>query len=815
MGSLDSHVATLNSSLKTMEAKKERFKVLLDAFPEARNSDEIFEMCLKKGVYPYEHMVSQDSLEEKQLPPREAFYSQLSADTISEEEYNRGQAMWRAFDCNTMRDYTMLYVVLDVLLLAAVFENFRETCIQDDGLDAAHFVTAPSLSWASMLLMNWQKDVVIENMTDLDMLQLVQRGIRGGMCQVMKPYARRKKGDSYEKGILYLDANNLYGWAMRQYLPLRDYRWEMRKEAPPLPTPPPSPQIPDGDESDEEEYGDNEAEEVNDVEEVSEDEIDRYEGFRRPTTRFDDGREIMEEEGQSKEKEKESNGVVIEEQPDDFDLPEFDWYHSSIEEQLRQIMSWSDEGERGYILEVDLDVPNELHDYLNDYPPCPSPKKCYPSEWTREQFERIGVRMRPDGTQSGTQKLVCDLEPKRNYVIHYRNLQQALRLGLKLEKVHCVISFVQSPWMADYIDHNTRMRAEAKANGDNAAVVYRKLKNNSVYGKTVEDVAKRRNIKFFLAEEMASALRAAASPFCKAWKIISKDELLVMELAKHSIVMNRPVIIGFTVLELSKWLMFDFHYNKAKQYWGENVQLLYTDTDSTCYKVKTVNKPTLNEEVADFQRAHNCLDLTELKPDHYLRNQGLEVKSELGMMKDEMKGVPIEVFIALRAKMYSILLENNQVINKMKGIPKSATIPRTEEEIEEFVKKNEDTLKRMALPPKGLERKIKRRKIEHKDYMAVFKGEVCPPVEFVRLDQGKKDVRDPTAPSKQRGNRRVYLLQTIRTTKKGLANTDDKSYYFDANHSVRFGHWRINEFELSKELAKDTERGCIANVMED
>src|SRR5699024_5496325 len=123
----------------------------------------------------------------------------------------------------------------------------------------------------------------------------------------------------------------------------------------------------------------------------------------------------------------------------------------------QHILSLNENDERGYILEVDLEYPLYLHDYLNDYPPCPVMKKPTPSAFTIDNAKKLGIDIYKHPKRLPS-KLIVDLTPKKNYVIHYRNLQQCLKLGLILKKVHRVISFKQSKWLANYIDFNTQKR---------------------------------------------------------------------------------------------------------------------------------------------------------------------------------------------------------------------------------------------------------------------------------------------------------------------------------------------------------------------
>lgn len=191
VGSLDTLATTLYKSLPNDEAKMRDFHMVMKEFGIASPADPRFSMLMAKGVYPYEYMDSEEKLEETHLPPRESFWSELRREIPEEKDYERACKMFDAFGCKNLRDYTTMYVKLDVLLLATLLELFRKVSIPDDscGLDPCHFITAPSFSWACMLFLNFKKGTVIENMTDPNMVLMVKRGIRGGMTQV------RKRGD--------------------------------------------------------------------------------------------------------------------------------------------------------------------------------------------------------------------------------------------------------------------------------------------------------------------------------------------------------------------------------------------------------------------------------------------------------------------------------------------------------------------------------------------------------------------------------------------------------------------------------------------
>ena len=343
-------------------------------------------LLMRKGVYPYEYMDSWERFEETQLPPKEDFYSKLTGANISDSDYTHAQRVWETFGCQTLGNYTDLYCRTDVLLLADVFENFRKTSQKQYGLDPANYYTSPGLTWDALLK---KTGIELELLTDYDQHLFIEKGMRGGISMVSKRHVRANnpavEGYDPEKPnshILYLDANNLYGWAMSQPLPTGGFRW---------------------------------------VEDC--------------------------------------DGLVgtIKDQPAD--------------------------GPEGFILEVDLEYPQELHDEHNAYPLAPE-RMVVQKKWMSEyQHGLLGAGV----VSAEVEKLVPNLRDKNHYVLHYRNLQLYLGLGMKLKKVHRALRFEQSPWMEPYIRMNTELRKQATSAFEKDLY---KLANNSVFGKTMENLRK-------------------------------------------------------------------------------------------------------------------------------------------------------------------------------------------------------------------------------------------------------------------------------------------------------------------------------------
>ena len=297
----------------------------------------------------------------------------------------------------------------------------------------------------------------------------------------------------------------------------------------------------------------------------------------------------------------------------------------------------------GYILEVDLDYPSEIHDEHNDLPFCPE-------------------HIKPPGSKQT--KLCATLMNKRNYVIHYRYLKQAIAHGLRLVKIHKVLKFKQSPWLKSYIDLNSSMRANAKNEFEKNLF---KLMNNAVYGKTMENVRKRVDVKLLTQWEGRYGLEAYISKPNFHNSAIFNENLVAVELRKVEILMDKPIYVGLTVLDVSKILMYSFHYDYMhKMYNNNNCKLLYTDTDSLIYSIKC------NDIYNDIKLNIHYFDTSE-----YLVNNEFGIpqvnKKIVGLMKDECNGKILTEFVGLRSKMYSTRVNGEDATKKIKGI-KTAVI---------------------------------------------------------------------------------------------------------------------------------------------
>ena len=192
------------------------------------------DLMSRKGVYPYDFMDSFEKFNQKELPNKDQFYSILNDQHITDDEYDHAKKVWNTFMIKTMGKHHDLYLVSDMLLLTDIFENFRKTCMQYYKLDPCHYFMSPGLSWDAMLKMT---NIKLELMTDINMFQFIEKCMHGGVSYIANRYgnANNKCMKEYDekvpsKYIMYLDANNLYGWAMSQYLPTGNFKWMTDKE---------------------------------------------------------------------------------------------------------------------------------------------------------------------------------------------------------------------------------------------------------------------------------------------------------------------------------------------------------------------------------------------------------------------------------------------------------------------------------------------------------------------------------------------------------------------------------------------------------
>jgi len=523
-------------------------------------SSDGLELLTRKGVFPYSYFTSMDILELTQLPPQAAFKNDLTARDISNDDYQHAQKVWNHFEMTTFRQYHDLYLDTDVHLLADVFECFRDLCLDTYQLDPPHFYTAPGLAWQAALKYT---DIKLELFTDQEKYEFIENAIRGGVTMTChrlatanNPLVPNYDPEEENSYIIYLDANNLYGWAMSQPLPTGSFKFM-------------------------------DAEEIANVDFTS--------------------------------------------------IP--------------------DDNETGYILEVDMEYPVHLHKDHSDFPLAPEPLTI-----TEDMLSPYASKLaqKVKCTTGGT-KLTPNLMNKCNYVLHYRNLKLYHKLGMKITKIHNAMSFLQSPWLKPYIELNTNMRSKAKNAFEKD---YFKLMNNAVFGKTLEQVRKHRDFHIVTNEKQARKL--VNKPEFKDYVILGNNVVLI-EMKRRKIKLNKPVYTGFSILDISKTLMYEFHYDFIKAKYDDKAKLCYTDTDSFIYWIKT------EDLYKDMLQHSDLFDFSDYPEHHELYST--KNKKVIGKMKCETRGEPIEQFVGLRAKMYSIRTATSEH-KKAKGVQISAVEDR-------------------------------------------------------------------------------------------------------------------------------------------
>ena len=285
-------------------------------------------------------------------------------------------------------------------------------------------------------------------------------------------------------------------------------------------------------------------------------------------------------------------------------------------------------------VEVNLSYPTELHDKFAEYVPAPD-------------------NIIPEGSK--VSKLAPNLLRKEKYVCHVKNLQLYVRLGVVVEKIHRGLAFDESTFLAPYIEKNTQLRMHAKNSFEKGSF---KLLINSVYGKTCENLFNRVDVRLVI--ERKKALKLISKPTFKQYTVYD-EKLVGIHMRISKVKLNKPSYVGVAVLERSKTLMYDFHYNYIKPLYGEKARLLFTDTDSLCYHIETEDfyKDIANDVPRRF-------DTSDFSKDH---PAGLPImnKKVIEMMKDEVGGKVITEFAGVRAKCYAYNIDKSERICDCKG----------------------------------------------------------------------------------------------------------------------------------------------------
>ena len=322
--------------------------------------------------------------------------------------------------------------------------------------------------------------------------------------------------------------------------------------------------------------------------------------------------------------------------------------------ELEDILNTPDDSDIGYFVKADLIYPDNIKEKTENLPFAPVSKKINP-----DNFNDYMKEIRTD-TYVQSSKLICDWSDKKNYLVHYRMLKFYVRHGLIVDKVHDIISFRQSRWLEKYINFNTQERNQAVNDFEKDSY---KLLNNAFYGKTTENVRNRLKIKFFKKDDYREIIKQQSKLIFNGIHK-SYENCYSYTVRQNEVLMDKPIYLGCTILELSKLLMYETYYDKLQPYFGqENIQLHYMDTDSFILKVNT------KDIIKDLKNLGDIFDFSNLDENHELFSN--KNKKVIGKFKNECpRNIWIDEFICLRSKMYAFKCGGDSK-NKLKGISKS------------------------------------------------------------------------------------------------------------------------------------------------
>lgn len=304
----------------------------------------------------------------------------------------------------------------------------------------------------------------------------------------------------------------------------------------------------------------------------------------------------------------------------------------------------------GFIAEVTLSYPRRLHKKHRSFPLAPEKRRVLPQELSKYQ-----TRCRENLKCSGnSEKLIGTFYDRKRYVLHAANLKLYLKLGLKLRKVHRVLTFQESNFLKPFLDFCTARRSEAKSDFDKRLF---KLVSNSNFGKFIENSSKYLDLK--LAGNAEEAKHLISSPHFHSYRIVS-DKLLAVFSQRKQNVIKQAYAIGFSILDLSKEFMYDSYYNEIRPKLKNRCEVLFSDTDSLFLKCETRHP---------FSRLKEILDTSNFSPTHPLYRT--DRKSRLGYFKSEVGDQKIQKFVGLRSKCYAFQTEVNEVELKCKGLSRN------------------------------------------------------------------------------------------------------------------------------------------------
>ena len=605
----------LEKLVETMRKSKIEFKHTTEFYKNhfyfKNNMDELY----KKQVYAYSFAKSIEDYEKSHFPCIDDFFNTLTYSKCNEKDYEHAQKMYKILNCKNWGDYTIFYNILDVLLLADVFEYFRQTMRKNFDLDPVNYFTLPSFANDAMYkdIFEKQGENIVQLPKDIDTMKFIKRGIRGGISMIKHRYA--KANNKYmteqfskmfnvpvynpnEKSsyIIYLDCNSLYPSAMIQKMPVSNF-----------------------------EYVQN---------------VDAFKWYDLK----DDG-EI---------------GCLLE---CHLSFPKLDekvnYLGREINgQELQDILrDYPPIAENKSIMEEDLS--NYQKDLLNE-------TTIIKQDGTEEKVKNIRL--------DKTEKLICDFTDKKFYVCHYRIAKFWRELGIKVEPVR-ILKFRQEYIMRDYINKCVELRKKADIEKNEINTEMFKLCMNATFGKQMEDVLKRKSVDVVDVNEEDGLKQKEKLIGQTRFQDIKDfgEGLFAIQREKNKVVLNKPIFIGQCILDNSKLIMLKFWYKILKEKYNkqDQLRLLMTDTDSLLFKVETedyFNEMMEHKEHLDLSKMDNVLfkDLSNQKQLSKFKDEsnGLPIYEFVGLRSKLYSYISIQ-----RDEDKKLILTESK---KAKGVSKSS-----------------------------------------------------------------------------------------------------------------------------------------------
>ena len=271
---------------------------------------------------------------------------------------------------------------------------------------------------------------------------------------------------------------------------------------------------------------------------------------------------------------------------------------------LEKILNTPDDSDIRYFIEVDFRYPNNIKKTKN-VPFCPENRIIHKDKYNDNEYMK---QIKPKN-YAKSKKLICDWSDKKNYLVHYRMLKFYVRHGMVVDKTHEIISFKQNEWLEKYINFNTQKQKKAKNDFEKD---FFKLLNNVFYGKCMENIRNRLEINFFRKDEYMEIIKNQSKlTFNGIHKSYENCDSYVFR--ENEVFTDKPIYLGFAVLELGKLNMSETYYDKLQAYFGqENIQLHYIDTDAFVLSVNT------KDIIKDLKNLEDVFDFSNLDENHDL-----------------------------------------------------------------------------------------------------------------------------------------------------------------------------------------------------